>query len=101
MPHKFLNHPTPFDQTQHNAVVLLPRPCAACSFARRFLNWISRRIAEREQNLSGALWLLAIQFAHRLAKGRETKVSLAACVIDSVEKCSEIDELRSCVHKVK
>src|ERR1051326_9312772 len=80
---------------------LLPRPRSHRAFARRFRNRVGGRGAEGEQDLFGALGLVALQFPQSSPEGVEAEVSLAFGAVHAVEERGQLNEPEAGVHEVK
>ena len=81
------------------SLVIFPRSHRA--LARRFLDRLGRRIAERIQHGFCAPGIAAMQLLKRLPKGSEPKIRLPFRAIHAIEECGQVDELRPRIHEIQ
>src|SRR5271169_318947 len=81
-------------------VLLLGLPGTRGAFAFGFGNQLAGRVAGREQDFPGLVFLFAAEFGERLAKTFQPEIFLALSAFDAVKERGEFDELVAGVEKV-
>ena len=76
-------------------------PCADGPFAGRFGDGFDGRIAQGQQDASGADGFIKLQFGEGRAKSVQAEVRLAFAAIDAIEEGRDVDQLRPRIHEVK